>query len=414
MGKDLVIANPVVMAGKSPLSVRVVKFFYVLSNLIRRGERGEVEIEKGELRVSVEEKAFEKFIKTKKEPRRVARLLSSPEKALRITLDYEVALKWLENQTFQENEELRTLADEVRKEMEKAYRQGFKYAIFNPIRLIEIGKGKIRFTFDRLFVPFILKFTKDYTKLPSRYFTALRGNYSIRLYEILKKHQNLGKFSIEWKDYLVLLGVVKPSPNGSVLIPPHYLSHEVYTYIHRFVKKPLKEINSKTDINVSFSHRKKGDERILTFSITPKNAKKLVVEELVNYLSSLQEKVEIELQGIKKTYPITADGLVRLLKNFSRLSPCLVVLYLYYRYIVKDDVKRVEEIVLPLYEKIERNRAVENPDGLFRSQAINKLSGHINPVIFEELTAPDCSLAVDKGESGEIKEDLEEFLESLF
>ena len=111
-----------------------------------------------------------------------------------------------------------------------------------------------------------------FTKYKKQYVLALRGEYSIDMYHLAKKHEAMSKFYMSLEDYRSELGLI-----------------DSYVRINnlkaRTLHPAIDEINEKTDINLSYENRKKGG-RVVGFDFTVKAKRQL--------------KQKIEINGGKK------------------------------------------------------------------------------------------------------------------
>ena len=95
-----------------------------------------------------------------------------------------------------------------------------------------------------------------FTKYKKEYVLALRGEYSIDMYHLAKKHEAMSKFYMSLEDYRNELGLT-----------------DTYVRINnlkaRTLHPAIDEINEKTDIKLSYENRKKGG-RVIGFDFTVK------------------------------------------------------------------------------------------------------------------------------------------------
>lgn len=105
-----------------------------------------------------------------------------------------------------------------------------------------------------------------FTKYKKEYVLALRGEYSIDMYHLAKKHEAMSKFYMSLEDYRSELGLT-----------------DSYVRINnlkaRTLHPAIDEINEKTDINLSYENRKRGGRVIgFDFTVKAKPRKKLNLE----------------------------------------------------------------------------------------------------------------------------------------
>ena len=124
------------------------------------------------------------------------------------------------------------------------------------------GEGYLIVGIDERLKPFLLKLKEKYTNIPLEYIFPLRSIYAIRLYELLKQYENTG-FRVDYlPDLREMLGVE----------PEEYPRFD--NFERRVIKQAIKEINEKTDIEVSYKKKRTGRKIThIEFKIKPKNAK---------------------------------------------------------------------------------------------------------------------------------------------
>ncbi|MBF0233779.1 MAG: replication initiation protein [Desulfamplus sp.] len=118
---------------------------------------------------------------------------------------------------------------------------------FSSIKIVR--KGKIEFRVDPNLKPFLLRLKRDFTKYELENVMKLKSKYSIRLYELLKRHQ-YQKQSFTWQVELEELKKMLGVEGGK------------YPRVGDFKKRVLEdsknEISEKTDILVDYKAIKKG------------------------------------------------------------------------------------------------------------------------------------------------------------
>ena len=110
----------------------------------------------------------------------------------------------------------------------------------------EIGGGYSDITFDPELKPFLLRLKERFTTYRLENVMKLRSIYSIRIYELLKQYQNIGKRGITIESLRKMLGIE----------PDEY---KTYNNLKRkVIMVAHKEINEKTDIAFEFREIKLG------------------------------------------------------------------------------------------------------------------------------------------------------------
>lgn len=109
---------------------------------------------------------------------------------------------------------------------------------------IEPGNGKIGMMIDPDMKPFLLELKDKYTQFDLIYTLGMKSKYSVRLYEILKSYERLGKpVEMNLDRFRQAIGA----------------EYERWADIRRRIIEPaLKEINQLSDLSVIYTTQKKG------------------------------------------------------------------------------------------------------------------------------------------------------------
>ena len=100
--------------------------------------------------------------------------------------------------------------------------------------------------------------SNPFTKYKKENVLLLKGEYSIDLYHIAKKYEGMSTFQITLEDYKLELG-----------LPKSY--NRINNLKARALEPAIKEINEKTDINITYENIKRGRTVIgLKFTVKPK------------------------------------------------------------------------------------------------------------------------------------------------
>ena len=106
------------------------------------------------------------------------------------------------------------------------------------------GEGRVEFSFEPKLKPYLLQLKRDFTSYRLINALLLNSSYSIRLYELLKKWQKIGKWRVNVDELRKMLGANQKSYN-------------VYgNFKNRVLKPSIEEVNNETDINVSYKEIK--------------------------------------------------------------------------------------------------------------------------------------------------------------
>ncbi len=111
----------------------------------------------------------------------------------------------------------------------------------------EDGTNMIRFRFNVEMTPFLLKLKEqgNFTAYKYGYLTLLKKNmYAMRVYELLKQHENFGQRKITLEEFREILILSDKYPR--------------FGELNRTVIKPVLDLLKKTDLLVDFSTIKRG------------------------------------------------------------------------------------------------------------------------------------------------------------
>lgn len=159
------------------------------------------------------------------------------------------------------------------------------------------GEGIIQLKFVPELKDYLLQLKRAFTSYRLSNILSLRSAYSIRLYELMKKWQHLGKWECSVDDLKGRLGV-RPK------------TYDRYNHFkERVIKSSVKELNEKTDIQVEFKEIKKGRKVVkIEFSIKHDKEKEITIDKpkkdefdqvLFDDLSDLTD-FELSLSGFKR------------------------------------------------------------------------------------------------------------------
>ena len=140
---------------------------------------------------------------------------------------------------------------------------------FSSFRYIK-GEGTIIVRFDPILKPYLLQLQQMFTKYNLENILKFKSAYSIRIYEIAKSWETRGEFSSSIEEFKEIIGAAN--------------KYKAYYDFKRYVlERSLKEINSLSDIRLSYKEKKKGRKVIeLKFKVRPNLPKEK------NYLASLK------------------------------------------------------------------------------------------------------------------------------
>ncbi|MEK4086350.1 replication initiation protein [Psychrobacillus sp. FSL K6-1415] len=108
------------------------------------------------------------------------------------------------------------------------------------------GEGVIKLSFSPYLKPYLLQLKSQFTSYKLSNILSLGSGYSIRLYELMKKWQHLGKWEYPVDELKLKFGI----------------SGDTYTQYNHFktrvLKRAVEELNEKTDLHISYKEIKNG------------------------------------------------------------------------------------------------------------------------------------------------------------
>lgn len=145
--------------------------------------------------------------------------------------------------------------------------------------------GLIKLRLDKDMFPYLLHLSNFFTQYNLYYILAMKSQYSIRLYELLKSYENLRKITFEIPDFKLKMSAEK------------YVRHADFK---RYVLEiAVREINQYGDIVINYVLQKEGRTfKYIKFSITPK--------------SNTDERLKTWVNIEKKLNPKQIDGQLNL------------------------------------------------------------------------------------------------------
>jgi len=166
------------------------------------------------------------------------------------------------------------------------------------------GKGVIEFSFHPKLKPYLLQLKRTFTSYKLINILSLGSYYSIRLYELLKKWERTGKWETTVDHLKELMGITQKSYN-------------VYgNFKNRIIGPATKELNSKTDLKVTFEEIKKGRRvvkivykikkvrgNVFDFGLLEKND---IPTDLLGRMNHYAEHYEVDLIEFKRIHSIAS------------------------------------------------------------------------------------------------------------
>lgn len=202
------------------------------------------------------------------------------------------------------------------------------------------NEGVVELKVSEHLMPYLLKLKNNFTQISLTDLIGLQSIYSVRIFELLKQKEYIGKRIINLMDFKEFCGI----------------SDKKYTSIHdlkRFVlDKACKEINQKTDIEVSYLMVKQG-RKFIAVSFEVKNKQEQSKKQITQILSPQLVK--------SMTYELSErERLSRTIQTFGfSRNTVLKMIDGMYDFDIEQAVKSVENQM--------KNNIVRNPKAMLRT-----------------------------------------------
>ena len=148
------------------------------------------------------------------------------------------------------------------------------------------NEGIIELEFSRKLIPYLLQLKEKFTRYELENILYFKNKHSIRVYELMKQYEKIGKREINLEDLRKCLGILEDE----------YLRFS--NLESRVLKTTKEEINRHTDINIDYEKIKTG-RRItsILFKIESKDQNKEIYIDYLNEFYNIKEmKLKMGLQ----------------------------------------------------------------------------------------------------------------------
>ncbi len=212
--------------------------------------------------------------------------------------------------------------------LDESNKRTFKKFAFISFAEYKEGEGYFTIGIDKRLKPYLLMLKEKFTRIPLQYIFPLRSTYAIRLYELLKQYENTG-FRVDYlPDLREMLGVE----------PEEYPRFD--NFEKRVLKTAVKEINEKTDIEVSYKKKRTGRKIThIEFEIKSKR-KKAEIGDTTETAKIPSESLDIQGQKqVEKNCQLKIDlwaTVLTILENRYDAEP--------------DDIDLLQLYVYPIYK----------------------------------------------------------------
>jgi len=210
------------------------------------------------------------------------------------------------------------------------------------------NEGTVEFSFDPKLKPYLLQLKNQFTSYKLSNILNLKSTYSIRMYELMKKWQHLGRWECSVDDLRGILGA------------KYIKSYSVYgNFKNRVLSPAIVELNEKTDVQIGFNEIKKGRsvERI-EFTIRHAPEKEIKLSKPKNKFmhsnkSPENDEIRIRLNGLADKDFYQFDQ-----KYFTQLYEGALFIW----------GDKAENELAMIIEYVNVEKSVQNPLGFIKSQ----------------------------------------------
>lgn len=210
------------------------------------------------------------------------------------------------------------------------------------------NEGAVEFSFDPKLKPYLLQLKNQFTSYKLSNILNLKSTYSIRMYELMKKWQHLGRWKCSVDDLRGILGAKDVK------------SYSIYgNFKNRVLSPAIVELNEKTDVQISFNEIKKG-RSVERIEFTIRHAPEKEIKLSKPKSKPVQTKKKPENEDVRLRLNNLADkDLYQFTQNyFSQL-------YQGASFIWGD---KAEKELAMIIGYVNEEKSVQNPLGFIKSQ----------------------------------------------
>ena len=206
------------------------------------------------------------------------------------------------------------------------------------------GEGVLELSFSPKLKPYMLQLKNQFTSYKLSNVLSLNSTYSIRLYELMKKWQHIGKWENSIEELKLKFGVAEGS-------------YERYNHFKtRVILRAVEEVNKKTDLHIKINEIKKGRsvERI-EFVIRHAPEREIRLQE-----PKKKEKQQSDQNILRIRLNTQADGYQFDTAFFAQLHQGASLIW-------KDDAEQELEWLI---RYVNEEKTVKNPLGLSNPKSL--------------------------------------------
>jgi plasmid replication initiation protein len=129
------------------------------------------------------------------------------------------------------------------------------FAVCNWFAWYEYKEGRIHCSFHPKLKPYMLQLKEQFTKYRLENILRFKSAYSIRVYELAKSWEGKGGFEISVQGFREIMGLECPDKKDKDCKPKYRLYGDLK---RKVLERAIKEINSLSDITITYKEKKLG------------------------------------------------------------------------------------------------------------------------------------------------------------
>ena len=153
--------------------------------------------------------------------------------------------------------------------------------------------------FSQKLMPYLIELKEQFTTYYIANVMQLKSSYSIRIFELLKQYEKLGKRKIDLEEFRQLVGTREVDKNGEIIKEDYPL---YANFKSRVIITAQKELKQKTDIYFNFKEIKEGRKVVaIEFEILENTKNKKKILNAVDYQQIDINIIQLQDNFFKKT-----------------------------------------------------------------------------------------------------------------
>lgn len=153
--------------------------------------------------------------------------------------------------------------------------------------------------FSQKLMPYLIELKEQFTTYYLANIMTLKSSYSIRIFELLKQYEKLGKRRIDLENLRQLVGTTEIDQNGEIIKEDYPLYGH---FKSRVILPAQKELKQKTDIYFNFKEVKQGRKVVsIEFEILENTKNKKKIQNAIDYEQMSITILQLQQQFKEKT-----------------------------------------------------------------------------------------------------------------